>query len=95
MTSRSATSARDKALASGHSASWAAVWGFTGTATPAGWWTWLSRSAPDDAEAGGGLLVAIMQAAIALGAGSGGIVYDRLDASAISCAAPRCWWRPA
>ncbi len=58
-----------------------AVWGFTGTAAPAAWWTWLARSAPDDAEAGGGLLVAVMQAAIALGAAGGGIVFDRYGAA--------------
>jgi predicted MFS family arabinose efflux permease len=31
---------------------------------------------PDDAEAGGGLMVAVIQLAIALGATAGGVVYD-------------------
>lgn len=34
-----------------------AVWGFAGTAAPVAWWTWLARTAPDEAEAGGGLMV--------------------------------------
>jgi predicted MFS family arabinose efflux permease len=32
---------------------------------------------PDDAEAGGGLMVAVIQLAIALGATAGGMIYDR------------------
>jgi predicted MFS family arabinose efflux permease len=53
-----------------------AAWGLLGTAAPVGWWTWLSRVLPDDAEAGGGLMVAVIQLAVALGATAGGIVYD-------------------
>jgi predicted MFS family arabinose efflux permease len=53
-----------------------AAWGLIGTAAPVGWWTWLSRVLPDDAEAGGGLMVAVIQLAIALGATAGGAVYD-------------------
>jgi predicted MFS family arabinose efflux permease len=53
-----------------------AAWGLLGTAAPVGWWTWLSRVLPDDAEAGGGLMVAVIQLAIALGATLGGIIYD-------------------
>jgi predicted MFS family arabinose efflux permease len=53
-----------------------AAWGLLGTAAPVGWWTWLSRVLPDDAEAGGGLMVAVIQLAIALGATAGGVVYD-------------------
>jgi hypothetical protein len=41
-----------------------AGWGLIGTAAPVGWWTWLSRVLPDDAEAGGGLMVAVIQLAI-------------------------------
>ena len=37
-----------------------ALWGFIGTAAPVGWWTWLSTTLPDDAEAGGGLMVAVI-----------------------------------
>jgi predicted MFS family arabinose efflux permease len=53
-----------------------AGWGLIGTAAPVGWWTWLSKVLPDDAEAGGGLMVAVIQLAIALGATLGGVVYD-------------------
>jgi predicted MFS family arabinose efflux permease len=53
-----------------------AVWGLLGTAAPVGWWTWLSRVLPDDAEAGGGFMVAVIQFAIALGATMGGAAYD-------------------
>lgn len=52
------------------------VWGLLSTAAPVGWWTWLSKVLPDDAEAGGGLMVAVIQLAIALGAGAGGLIYD-------------------
>src|SRR3954469_19685634 len=53
-----------------------AGWGLVGTAAPVGWWTWLSKVLPDDAEAGGGLMVAVIQLAIALGATVGGLLYD-------------------
>lgn len=53
-----------------------AAWGLTGTAAPVGWWTWLSKVLPDDAEAGGGLMVAVIQLAIAFGATTGGFLYD-------------------
>jgi predicted MFS family arabinose efflux permease len=53
-----------------------ANWGLIGTAAPVGWWTWLSKVLPDDAEAGGGLMVAVIQLAIALGATIGGVIYD-------------------
>lgn len=36
------------------------------TAAPTGWWTWIARTLPDNAEAGGGLMVAVIQLAIAL-----------------------------
>lgn len=54
-----------------------AGWGLIGTAAPVAWWTWLSKVLPDDAEAGGGLMVAVVQLAIALGATAGGVIYDR------------------
>lgn len=52
------------------------LWGLVATAAPVGWWTWLARSLPDDAEAGGGLMVATVQLAIGLGATVGGLVFD-------------------
>ena len=53
-----------------------AAWGLFSTAAPVGWWTWLSKVLPKDAEAGGGLMVAVIQLAIALGATLGGVLYD-------------------
>ncbi|WP_243246058.1 MFS transporter [Pseudomonas maioricensis] len=52
------------------------LWGLVATAAPVGWWTWLAKTLPEDAEAGGGLMVAIIQLAIALGATVGGFVFD-------------------
>jgi predicted MFS family arabinose efflux permease len=52
------------------------LWGLIGTALPVAWWTWLSRTLPSDAEAGGGLMVAVIQMAITLGAGTGGLLFD-------------------
>lgn len=53
-----------------------AGWGLIGTALPVAWWTWLSRTLPDDAEAGGGLMVAVIQLAITFGAAGGGLLFD-------------------
>jgi predicted MFS family arabinose efflux permease len=53
-----------------------AGWGLIGTAAPVGWWTWLSKVLPDDAEAGGGLMVAVVQLAITAGASAGGVLFD-------------------
>ncbi|MTW11125.1 MFS transporter [Pseudoduganella eburnea] len=53
-----------------------AAWGLFGTSAPVGWWTWLARTLPDDAEAGGGLIVAVVQLAIMLGATAGGLLFD-------------------
>ena len=52
------------------------LWGIVGTGAPVAWWTWVARRFPDDAEAGGGLLVAVVQMAITLGAGGGGLLFD-------------------
>lgn len=52
------------------------LWGLVGTAAPTAWWTWLSRILPKDAEAGGGLMVAVVQLAIMLGATVGGMLFD-------------------
>ena len=53
-----------------------ALWGMIATAAPVGWWTWLSQSMPQDAESGGGLMVAVIQLAITLGALIGGVLFD-------------------
>lgn len=52
------------------------IWGLFATAAPVGWWTWLARSLPQDAEAGGGLMVAVIQLSITLGATVGGLLFD-------------------
>lgn len=52
------------------------LWGIVGTGTPVAWWTWVARRFPDDAEAAGGLLVAVVQLAITLGAAGGGLLFD-------------------
>jgi predicted MFS family arabinose efflux permease len=59
------------------------AWGFFGTAAPVGWGTWLVRVLRDDAEAGGGLQVAIIQLAITIGAAAGGLLFDVTG-----------WWSP-
>lgn len=52
------------------------AWGLISTPAPVGWFTWLSRTLPEDAEAGGGLMVALLQFAITLGATVGGALFD-------------------
>jgi predicted MFS family arabinose efflux permease len=52
------------------------LWGLVATAAPVGWWTWVARTLPQDAEAGGGLMVAVVQLAIALGSTVGGVLFD-------------------
>ena len=52
------------------------IWGLIGTAAPVAWWTWLAKTLPNDAEAGGGLFVAIIQLAITAGATLGGLLFD-------------------
>ncbi|MBK0002919.1 MFS transporter [Erwinia sp. S38] len=69
-------------LLAGHSI-WAvtvllSLWGLLATAAPTGWWTWIARALPEDAEAGGGLMVAVIQLSIALGSTAGGVVFDSL-----------------
>lgn len=53
-----------------------AVWGLVATAAPVGWWIWVARTLPLDAEAGGGLMVAVVQLSIGLGATVGGALFD-------------------
>lgn len=52
------------------------VWGLVATAAPVGWWLWVARTLPHDAEAGGGLMVAVVQLSIALGSTAGGLLFD-------------------
>jgi predicted MFS family arabinose efflux permease len=53
-----------------------ALWGLLATAAPVGWWSWVAQALPKDAEAGGGLMVAVIQLAIALGSTVGGMLFD-------------------
>ena len=53
-----------------------ALWGLVATAAPVGWWSWVARTLPHDAEAGGGLMVALVQLAIGLGSTLGGLLFD-------------------
>jgi len=54
------------------------AWGLVATAAPVGWWTWIARTLPTQAEAGGGLMVAVVQLAIGLGSTLGGVLFDAL-----------------
>lgn len=51
-------------------------WGLVATAAPVGWWSWVAQVLPRNAEAGGGLMVAVIQLAIALGSTVGGLLFD-------------------
>lgn len=53
-----------------------AIWGLVFGTVPVAWTTWITRTVPDEAESGGGLLVAAVQVAIAVGAGAGGILVN-------------------
>lgn len=70
------------------------LWGLMSTAAPVGWWSWLAEAMPHDAEAGGGLMVAVVQTSIAIGSTLGGVLFDSsgyqatfLAAAAILCIA--------
>ena len=52
------------------------LWGLLATAAPVGWWSWIARAMPRNAEAGGGLMVAVIQLAIAMGSTVGGLLFD-------------------
>ena len=52
------------------------LWGLMATAAPVGWWSWIAEAMPHNAEAGGGLMVAVIQLAIALGSTMGGLLFD-------------------
>jgi len=60
-----------------------AAWGLVSTPAPVAWGLWLSRALPENAEAGGGLMVAVIQLAITLGAALGGELFDVVG-----------WWSP-
>lgn len=64
-----------------------ALWGLAFGAVPVGWSTWLARTVPDQAESAGGLLVAAIQLAIAVGAAGGGLIFDTSGAQGVFSAA--------
>lgn len=52
------------------------LWGLMATAAPVGWWSWVAQAMPENAEAGGGMMVAVVQLCIALGSTVGGLLFD-------------------
>ncbi|WP_345538454.1 MFS transporter [Variovorax defluvii] len=52
------------------------LWGLMATSAPVGWWSWIAEAMPHNAEVGGGLMVAVIQLAIALGSTVGGVLFD-------------------
>jgi predicted MFS family arabinose efflux permease len=52
------------------------LWGLLATSAPVGWWSWIAEAMPHNAEAGGGLMVAVIQLSIALGSTVGGLLFD-------------------
>ena len=58
------------------------LWGLLATSAPVGWWSWVASAMPHDAEAGGGLMVAVIQTSIAFGSTLGGLLFDSAGYSA-------------
>ncbi len=56
----------------------ATLWGVLFGIVPVSWSTWLTRIAPDEAESGGGLMIATTSLAITAGAAGGGLIFDSL-----------------
>ncbi len=54
------------------------LWGLMATSAPVGWWSWIAETMPRNAEAGGGLMVAVIQLAIACGSTMGGLLFDSM-----------------
>ena len=52
------------------------LWGLLAAGAPVGWWSWIAQAMPNNAEAGGGLMVAVIQLSIALGSTVGGLLFD-------------------
>jgi predicted MFS family arabinose efflux permease len=62
------------------------LWGLAFGAVPVAWSTWLTRTVPDQAESAGGLMVAAIQLAIAMGAAAGGGILDVSGVSGVFAA---------
>ncbi|MCD4850608.1 MFS transporter [Arthrobacter sp. AK01] len=54
------------------------LWGLLSTSAPVGWWSWIANAMPQNAEQGGGLMVAVIQTCIALGSTLGGLIFDSI-----------------
>ncbi|WP_245428826.1 MFS transporter [Phyllobacterium phragmitis] len=59
------------------------LWGLAFGAVPVAWSTWITRTIPDEAETGGGLFVAAVQLAIAMGAAMGGAIFEVSGAAGV------------
>jgi hypothetical protein len=70
------------------------AWGLVGTALPVAWWTWLARTCREDAEAGGGLMVAVIQLAITAGAAAAACCSTPAATRRPSSSAPSCSAHP-
>ncbi|WP_312949182.1 MFS transporter [Superficieibacter sp.] len=53
-----------------------ALWGLAFGGIPVAWSNWVARSVPDQAESAGGMVVASVQSAIAMGAAGGGAMFS-------------------
>jgi len=75
------------------------IWGLLSIAVPVGWWSWLAKTLPHNAESGGALMVAVIQLAIGLGSIIGGQLFDQagyastfsFSAALLLSAAFCCW----
>jgi len=52
------------------------LWGLISISVPVGWWSWLAKTLPDNAETGGALMVAVIQLSIGFGSMIGGVLWD-------------------
>jgi predicted MFS family arabinose efflux permease len=59
-----------------------ALWGLFFGLVQIGWNIWFTRVVPDEAESGGGILVAVIKSSIMAGAGTGGYCFDSFGAEA-------------
>ena len=53
-----------------------AFWGLVYGVIQVGWTAWLTQTVPDETESAGGIQVAVIQLAIFIGAGAGGVLFD-------------------
>jgi len=52
------------------------LWGLISISVPVGWWSWLAKTLPGNAETGGALMVAVIQLSIGFGSMIGGVLWD-------------------